>query len=230
VADQEHLRPFLLALFAFIVIPLVISPLNDVLNEDIGLSFGGAVLFLVRLLLLIPILPHLVPVARLTVQIVGHYLSPDKAGRGLGNEILGGTFHGPVLQGRDRDGPWTDAISRFATAIAAARHGGDRLGLASALNNLGSVLRMTDDFPAASSAHEEALGIYRDLGDNLGEADALHSASFSPPPPALMRKASPMLGKPSRMLSSQRSQTVPGCASGPADGWCTSAPPLSARW
>jgi hypothetical protein len=101
VADQEHLRPFLLALFAFIVIPLTISPLINVLNEDISFSVGGTVLFLVRLLLLVPILLHLVPVARLTVQIVGHYLSPDNAERALGNEILGGSFHGPVLLGRD---------------------------------------------------------------------------------------------------------------------------------
>ena len=36
-----------------------------------------------------------------------------------------------------RDGPWTDAITRHATAVQAARHLGDRLGQASALSDLG---------------------------------------------------------------------------------------------
>jgi tetratricopeptide (TPR) repeat protein/transcriptional regulator with XRE-family HTH domain len=73
-----------------------------------------------------------------------------------------------------RDGPWTDAITRFTTAIAAAQSVGDLLGQASAFNDLGAVLRLTDDIPAAAEAHEEALGIYRDLGDRLGEADSLN--------------------------------------------------------
>jgi tetratricopeptide (TPR) repeat protein len=36
------------------------------------------------------------------------------------------------------------------------------------------VRRLTDDYPAAAQALEQALGIYRDLGDHLGQADALY--------------------------------------------------------
>jgi tetratricopeptide (TPR) repeat protein/transcriptional regulator with XRE-family HTH domain len=74
-----------------------------------------------------------------------------------------------------RDGPWVEAIIRHTTAIAAALRVGDRPGQADALNDLGTVLRLTDDYPAAAHAHEQALGIYRDLGDRLGEANALNT-------------------------------------------------------
>ena len=72
------------------------------------------------------------------------------------------------------DGPWTDAITRHAAAVQAARHLGDRPGEASALNELGVVRRLTGDYPGAAQALEEALGIYRDLGDRLGQANALN--------------------------------------------------------
>ena len=72
-----------------------------------------------------------------------------------------------------RDGPWADAITRHTAAIQAARHLGDRLGQADALNDLGDVRRLTGDYPAAAQALEQALGIYRDLGDRLGQANAL---------------------------------------------------------
>jgi tetratricopeptide (TPR) repeat protein/transcriptional regulator with XRE-family HTH domain len=73
------------------------------------------------------------------------------------------------------DGPRADAITRHTTAIRAAQHLGDRLGQAGALNDLGTVLRVTDDHRAAGQAIEQALSIYRDLGDQLGEANARHS-------------------------------------------------------
>jgi tetratricopeptide (TPR) repeat protein len=73
-----------------------------------------------------------------------------------------------------RDGPWADAITRHTAAIQAARHLGDQLGQANALNDLGDVRRVTGDFPAAAQVLEQALGIYRDLGDRLGQANALH--------------------------------------------------------
>ena len=73
-----------------------------------------------------------------------------------------------------RDGPWTEAITRHSSAIAAARFIGDRLGEAGALNDLGIMRRLTDDYPAAAQAHEEALAIYRGLGERLGEANALN--------------------------------------------------------
>jgi tetratricopeptide (TPR) repeat protein len=76
----------------------------------------------------------------------------------------------PLLQ---HDGPYAEAITRHATAVRAAQHLGDRAGQATALTNLGNVLRGTCDCPAARTALEEALGIYRDLGDRPGQATAL---------------------------------------------------------
>ena len=72
-----------------------------------------------------------------------------------------------------RDGPWADAITRHTAAAQAAQRLDDRLGQASALNNLGAVRWLTGDYPAAAQLLEQALGIYRDLGDRLGQANAL---------------------------------------------------------
>jgi DNA-binding SARP family transcriptional activator len=72
-----------------------------------------------------------------------------------------------------RDGPWADAGIRHAAAAAAAQRLGDRLGEANALTDLGTVQRLTGDFPASVQALELALGIYRDLGSQVGEANAL---------------------------------------------------------
>jgi tetratricopeptide (TPR) repeat protein/transcriptional regulator with XRE-family HTH domain len=73
------------------------------------------------------------------------------------------------------DGPWADAITRHSVAIEAARHLGDQLGQAGALNDLGAVLRLLGDHPAAAEALRQALSIYRDVGNRLGEANARHS-------------------------------------------------------
>ena len=72
------------------------------------------------------------------------------------------------------DGPWADAIVRHTAAVQAARHLGDRLGQAGALNDLGGVRQLTGEYPAAAQALEQALEIYRDLGDRLGQANALN--------------------------------------------------------
>jgi DNA-binding SARP family transcriptional activator len=72
-----------------------------------------------------------------------------------------------------RDGPWTDAVTRHAAAVSAARHLGDRPGQADALHTLGIARRLTGDFPAATAALDEALGIFADLGDRRGRAGAL---------------------------------------------------------
>lgn len=42
-----------------------------------------------------------------------------------------------------RDGPWTEAITRYTTALRSARHLGDKPGQASILTNLGAVRRLT---------------------------------------------------------------------------------------
>jgi tetratricopeptide (TPR) repeat protein/transcriptional regulator with XRE-family HTH domain len=73
------------------------------------------------------------------------------------------------------DGPWPDALARFSAAITAAQTLGDRLSQARALYELGSVMHLTGDFPAAAQAQEQALGIYRDLCDREGEADSLRA-------------------------------------------------------
>jgi tetratricopeptide (TPR) repeat protein/transcriptional regulator with XRE-family HTH domain len=73
-----------------------------------------------------------------------------------------------------RDGSWAEAVTRHTAAVQAARHLGDRLGQANALNDLGVVQRLTDDYLAAAQVLEQALGIYRDLGDRLGQANALN--------------------------------------------------------
>jgi tetratricopeptide (TPR) repeat protein len=75
-----------------------------------------------------------------------------------------------------RDGPWTDAITRHAAAVRAARDLGDQLGQARALNDLGIVRRRSGDYPGAASDLEQALIIYRGLGNRLGQANALSSA------------------------------------------------------
>ena len=71
-------------------------------------------------------------------------------------------------------GPWSQALTLCHTALDAARTAGDRLGHASALNDLGLVEYLTDDYPAATTSQEQALALYRDLGDRLGHANALN--------------------------------------------------------
>jgi tetratricopeptide (TPR) repeat protein/transcriptional regulator with XRE-family HTH domain len=71
------------------------------------------------------------------------------------------------------DGPWTSAITRHTTAVAAAWNLGDRLGQANALADLGDVRRMTGDYRGAAEALQEALGICRDIGSRQGQANAL---------------------------------------------------------
>jgi tetratricopeptide (TPR) repeat protein len=76
------------------------------------------------------------------------------------------------------DGPWAEAITRHMAAIRAARHLGDRLGQANALNDLGPLRWLTNDYLAAARVLEQALGIYRDLGDRLGQANTLYHLGF----------------------------------------------------
>jgi tetratricopeptide (TPR) repeat protein/transcriptional regulator with XRE-family HTH domain len=71
------------------------------------------------------------------------------------------------------DGPWADAIARHTAAVQSAGQAGDKLGQASALNDLGRVRQMAGDYPAAARAQQESLGLYRELVSRLGEAHAL---------------------------------------------------------
>jgi tetratricopeptide (TPR) repeat protein len=70
------------------------------------------------------------------------------------------------------DGPWTEAIARHTTAAVAAQELGDRLGHAGALNDLGTVSRLTCDFAAAAQTMQQALDLYRAAGSRLGEANS----------------------------------------------------------
>ncbi len=74
-----------------------------------------------------------------------------------------------------QDGPWPEAITRQAAALSSARRLGDRLAQANALNDLGVVRRLAEDYLGAARDLEQALDIYRDLGDRLGEANALNN-------------------------------------------------------
>jgi tetratricopeptide (TPR) repeat protein len=76
------------------------------------------------------------------------------------------------------DGPWAEAIRRHTTAAESARRLGDRLSQASALDELGIVLRLTGDYRGAAQAQEEALRIYSDLGSRLGRANALSHLGY----------------------------------------------------
>jgi DNA-binding SARP family transcriptional activator/tetratricopeptide (TPR) repeat protein len=72
-----------------------------------------------------------------------------------------------------QDGPWISAVTCHVTAANAARQLRDRGAEAGALNELGTILDLTGDYPGAAAALDAALGIYRDLGNQLGQANAL---------------------------------------------------------
>jgi tetratricopeptide (TPR) repeat protein len=72
-----------------------------------------------------------------------------------------------------RDRPWTEAITRHATALQSARHLGDRPGQAGALTDLGNARKMAGDYPGAAVDLEQALAIYRGLRHLLGQANTL---------------------------------------------------------
>ena len=73
------------------------------------------------------------------------------------------------------DGPWADAAARHAVAAAAARSCGDDAARADALSALGAVLSDRRQGDGAAARLTEALGIYRDVADRQGQANALHS-------------------------------------------------------
>ena len=49
--------------------------------------------------------------------------------------------------------------------------------------DLGVVRRLTGDYPGAAEALEEALGIYRDIGDRGGEVEAAQRSGNAAPGP-----------------------------------------------
>ena len=70
-------------------------------------------------------------------------------------------------------GRYTNAVALHGHAAATARRVGDRQGEQNALNRLGHVRRMREDYGAAIDCFEQALHISRAIGDRGGEHDAL---------------------------------------------------------
>jgi tetratricopeptide (TPR) repeat protein/transcriptional regulator with XRE-family HTH domain len=71
-------------------------------------------------------------------------------------------------------GYWDQAVSLHRAALQMARHAGDRLAEAGALNHLGDMQYLVADYPAATASLTRALELYRGLGDRLGQAGALN--------------------------------------------------------
>ena len=113
-----------------------------------------------------------------------------------------------------QDGPWTSAITRHAAAIQAARHLGNRLTQANALNDLGDVRLLTGDYRGAAEALEEALDISRDITYRHGEAEILNETG------ALYR----VRGDPTRAAEYHRqAQTLSREVASPRDEACALA-------
>jgi tetratricopeptide (TPR) repeat protein/transcriptional regulator with XRE-family HTH domain len=70
------------------------------------------------------------------------------------------------------DGPWAEALARYAAALRAAVQLGDRNSQANALINIGGARFASGDRAGAARDSAEALSIFRDLGDRAGQADA----------------------------------------------------------
>jgi tetratricopeptide (TPR) repeat protein len=73
------------------------------------------------------------------------------------------------------DGPWTEAITRQEAALRAARQLGDLAATGGILIQLADLHQLTGDPQGAERMLEEALGIFHNHGDRLGEANALAS-------------------------------------------------------
>jgi tetratricopeptide (TPR) repeat protein len=81
-----------------------------------------------------------------------------------------------AINGFMRDqGHWQEAIYLHQTALAAAQQADDRLGEANALNNLGMMQWLKNDYSAATVGLEKALTLYQNLRNRLGEANVLNN-------------------------------------------------------
>jgi tetratricopeptide (TPR) repeat protein/transcriptional regulator with XRE-family HTH domain len=78
----------------------------------------------------------------------------------------------------DARGHWDQSAALYQSALATARHSGDRLGEADTLSALGALQRETGDYPAAAATLGRALALFREIGDGPGEADALNEIAF----------------------------------------------------
>ncbi len=96
----------------------------------------------------------------------------DQAGQSHAHNYLGVTF-----QTQERYG---EALTHRQQAVNLAQaHGGDRRGLAAALNSLGWVHALLGNAEEAITNSQQALGLFRDLGDRRGEAAALDTIGYA---------------------------------------------------
>jgi hypothetical protein len=70
-------------------------------------------------------------------------------------------------------GHWDQAAALHQTALAAARHAGDRPGQVGTLHELGLMRTITGDWPAAVDSLAQAVTLYADIGDRVGQAYSL---------------------------------------------------------
>jgi tetratricopeptide (TPR) repeat protein/transcriptional regulator with XRE-family HTH domain len=69
-------------------------------------------------------------------------------------------------------GHWDQCLALQQSALAAARHAGDRLGEADALVWLGGLQGDTGDYPAAATTLSQAMAIYDETADLIGQSVA----------------------------------------------------------
>ncbi|OKH98982.1 hypothetical protein A6A06_25615 [Streptomyces sp. CB02923] len=72
-----------------------------------------------------------------------------------------------------QDGPWQQAAQLHQRAAVAAERGGDRLGQADALHDLGWIRQASGDYRTAAELYEQALALFHGLGNRQGEANVL---------------------------------------------------------
>lgn len=73
----------------------------------------------------------------------------------------------------DNRGYWSEAYSWLHTALSLEHAGARTLARADALNTIGQIVYMMSDYPATRRLLEEALAIYRELGDVTNAAHTL---------------------------------------------------------
>jgi DNA-binding SARP family transcriptional activator/predicted negative regulator of RcsB-dependent stress response len=78
----------------------------------------------------------------------------------------------------DRRGRWHDLAAVQTTAVAAARHAGDRSEQARAYRFLGLAHTRLASYQDAQTHFEQALKLYRLLGDHVGQAHSHHGLTW----------------------------------------------------
>jgi tetratricopeptide (TPR) repeat protein len=79
-------------------------------------------------------------------------------------------------------GYWNQAIALDEAAVRYAADDGDRFRQACALTLLGSAHRAAGDNTGAADSLDQALRLFTDLGERLGQAEALMNIGAVQPP------------------------------------------------